>query len=153
MFGLQGQATNARMPSRYREIGARLDRARHRSTELGEQVVRSGERDDLEGDHAVVRVARDDEALLALLGVLGQGAVRETVAVGLVDDPHDAARGDDVQGPEAVTTATVVPSAMTASAGTTVMPAPGARPRRGCRCRPASQVVTDAEHDGSRTWW
>ena len=71
---------------------ARLDAAGDRSAELGEQVVRTGEGDDLEARPRRRRVAGHDEALLALLRVRRQRAVGEAVAVGLVDDAHDPAR-------------------------------------------------------------
>ncbi len=44
-------------------------------------------------------VALDDEGLLALGGVHGEGSVSEAEAVGFVDHLDDAARGEDVEGP------------------------------------------------------
>jgi hypothetical protein len=50
----------------------------------------AGHRHDLEGDGAV-RVSRDDERLLALLGMVEERAVRESVTIRFIDNRYDAA--------------------------------------------------------------
>ena len=77
-----------------------LHPARDRAAEPGEQVVRTGEGDDLE-PHRAVSVTGHQEALLTLLRVRRQRAVGEAEAVGLVDDPHDPAGREHLERPDA----------------------------------------------------
>ena len=60
-----------------------LQEPNNRQSDPWDQLTRSGERGDREGD-AIVRIAPNHEAFFATFGMVGEGAVRESKRVGFI---------------------------------------------------------------------